>query len=177
MGKTAAGAIWLSPEKTSAFEFYQFWYNVEDSRVEQFLKLFTELPLPVIAEKMAQGVIEAKRTLALHVTTLIHGQEPAATAAAMGAAGITPEGEGALPVHEIDEAGSNSAITLARLLVDCKLATSRSAARRLADGGGVRINGAQARDLEVFCAQVRFGPEFTLSVGKKKAVLVRFIQP
>lgn len=160
MGKTASGAVWLSAEKFSAFDYRQYWYNVDDRDVERFLKLFTFLPLETIAEVMAGDIREAKRVLALEATAVVHGREVAeaadlaARAAAQGGASAdTPELIADLPVGLLD------------VLVAASLAASKSEGRRLVQQGGVSVDGAKVDDPNLVLAKGGL-----VRVGKKKAV-------
>lgn len=160
MGKTASGAVWLSADKFSAFDYRQYWYNVDDRDVERFLKLFTFLPLEAIAEVMAGDIREAKRVLALEATAVVHGREAAeaadlaARAAAQGGASAdTPELMADLPAGLLD------------VLVAAGLAASKGEGRRLVQQGGVSVDGTKVDDPNLVLAKGGL-----VRVGKKKAV-------
>ena len=178
MGKTANGAIWLDPDKTSAFEFYQFWRNVEDAKVGTFLKLFTELHMDEILRlEMLTGseINEAKKILALEVTSLVHGRATATHASTVAADGQEASNTGdTMPVHSIPSAAFVSGITLAQILLDSGLVSSKTEAAKLATNGGVRLNGAMVLDVRQELPRSAFEDNnFLLSIGKKKAVAVR----
>ena len=178
MGKTASGAIWLDPDKTSAFEFFQFWRNVEDAKVGTFLKLFTELHMDEILRlEMLSGseINEAKKILALEVTALVHGRATAIHASTVAADGQEASNTGdTMPVHNIPSEAFVSGITLAQILLDSGLVTSKTEAAKLASNGGVRLNGAMVLDVRQELPRSAFEDNnFLLSIGKKKAVAVR----
>jgi tyrosyl-tRNA synthetase len=175
MGKSASGAVWLSPDRLSAYDFWQYWRNTEDADVGRFLKLFTELPLDEIArlEKLQGAEInEAKKILATEVTRLAHGGA-AADQAAETARQTFEQGALAetLPTIEVDLAGG---IPIVQLLVQAGLAGSNGEARRLIKGGGARLNDEAVADETrlVGSADLRDGA-LKLSSGRKRHVLVR----
>ena len=178
MGKTVDGAVWLNADRLGAYEYWQFWRNTEDADVGRFLKLFTELPLDEIArlEGLAGAEInEAKKILADEATTLLHGRD--AAAAARTTAETTFEKGGLsqnLPTFEVPRAALEAGIALAALAADAGLAGSRSEARRLAQGGGLRLNDAPVADAAqvVTLADLHDGV-IKLAAGRKKIVLVR----
>ena len=146
MGKTEKGAVWLDPEKTSPFEFYQYWRNVADSDVMKCIRMLTFLPLEEI-EKMSDWegsqLNKAKEILAYELTKLVHGEEEANKAdasakALFGGNGITDD----MPTTEITE----KTIGVLDLLVATKLTASKSEARRLVQGGGVSIDDRKIAD-------------------------------
>ena len=174
MGKSAAGAVWLSAEKLSPYQYWQFWRNTEDADVGRFLRLFTDLPLDEIARLEALGGAEinhAKIILATAATTLAHGPTEA-EAAAETARKLFTEGvaAGALPVINIAMAAFNEGLPAFALLVKAGLAASNGEARRLIRGGGVRLDDSLITD-EAFMISGK--PEQKLSVGKKQHVLIK----
>jgi tyrosyl-tRNA synthetase len=178
MGKTVGGAVWLNADLRSPYDYWQFWRNTEDADVGRFLRLFTDLPLEEIARLEAlpgAEINEAKKVLANAATTLLHGSEEAAKAA--GAAEAAFERgtlSDDLPTHEIPAAELAAGIALAALAADAGLAGSRGEARRLAQGGGLRVNDAQEMDANrvVTSADLVDGV-IKLAAGKKKIVLVK----
>jgi len=173
MGKTASGAVWLSAEKLSPYDYWQFWRNTEDADVGRFLGLFTELPMQEVRRLGAlegAGINEAKKILATEACALLHGRA-AAEAAAETARRAFEQGEAAetLPslVHALPA-------PLADLLVAAKLVASKGEARRLVAQNGVRLNDAPVSDpqLAVGEADLRDGAA-KLSLGRKRHVLVR----
>jgi tyrosyl-tRNA synthetase len=174
MGKTAAGAVWLAAQRTSPFDFFQYWINVEDLDVGRFLRLFTLLPLAEIEKLEAlQGadIREAKRALAFEVTKLVHGEKEA-VAAEKGAAALFGGGgqEGSIPSSQRPNGDlEGDGLWIVEALVTAQLCPSNGAARRLIRQNGVRIHGEIVTD-EMFRltpADVRDG-RIALQVGKKK---------
>ena len=145
MGKTAKGAVWLDPNKTSPYEFYQYWRNVEDADVMKCLRMLTFLPLEQI-EEMATWkdakINEAKEILAFELTKLVHGEEEAAKAQAAAKALFVGGGDDAnMPTTEIPaDQLKDGQIGILNLMTACKLATSNKEARRLVEQGGVFVN-------------------------------------
>jgi tyrosyl-tRNA synthetase len=178
MGKTAEGAVWLNADLRSPYDYWQFWRNTEDPDVGRFLRLFTDLPLDEVARLEAlQGaeINEAKKVLADEATRLLHG-EPARAAAADAARAAFEEGRlsGDLPSFAVDGADLQAGIVLATLAADAGLAASRSEARRLAQGGGLRVNDrAETDGNRVLTAADLVDGVIKLAAGKKKIVLVR----
>nr|WP_165830628.1 tyrosine--tRNA ligase [Phenylobacterium soli] len=178
MGKTAQGAVWLNADLRSPYDYWQFWRNTEDADVGRFLKLFTDLPLDEIGRlESLQGaeINEAKKVLATEATRMLHGDEAAEAAA--GAAQAAFE-QGALssdlPTHEVAKAELEAGIVLAALAHDAGLAGSRGEARRLAQGGGLRVNDRAESDANrlITTADLAEGV-IKLAAGKKKIVLVK----
>jgi tyrosyl-tRNA synthetase len=181
MGKTAAGAVWLNPEMLSPYDYWQFWRNTEDADVARFLKLFTFLPLPEIADLAAKGgagINEAKVRLATEATALMHGRE-AADAAAETARKTFVEGTLAEDLPSV---------TVSRDLVDAglgvlsafgpeyaKLVPSTSEARRQIKSGGLRIDDVVLTDERAVLRTADFAKTgvIKLSFGKKRHVLLR----
>jgi tyrosyl-tRNA synthetase len=178
MGKTAAGAMWLNADLMSPYDYWQFWRNTEDADVGRFMKLFTDLPLPEIARYEAMegaGINEAKKVLADEATRLLHGAE-AAKAARAAAEKLFEQGALSqdLPTVEIAKADLEAGVPLANLAESAGLAASRSEARRLAQGGGLRLNDVAEPDAGrlVTLADLRDGA-LKLAAGKKKVVLLK----
>jgi tyrosyl-tRNA synthetase len=178
MGKTAAGAVWLSADRVSPYDYWQFWRNVDDADVGRFLRLFTLLPLDEIARlDTLQGaeINEAKKRLAFETTAVLHGRE-AAEAAAETARRTFEDGEAAagLPRHRIDaNALAGDGLPLFAALADTGLASSGSEGRRLIKGGGARVNDvAETNELRrLRNDDIRDGV-IKLSAGKKRHVLL-----
>ncbi len=178
MGKSAGNAVWLNGDKLPAFDYWQFWRNIEDADVGRFLRLYTELPLDEIARlERLQGaeINEAKKVLAFEATRLCHGTE-AAEAAAAAARAVFEGGDGVenLPVVSCDAARLSAGMPVIELLQAAGLAASNGEARRLVRGGGARLNDARVEDetMLVDAASLRDGA-IKLSAGKKRHVLVR----
>ncbi|MGA0601089.1 tyrosine--tRNA ligase [Caulobacter sp. KR2-114] len=179
MGKTVGGAVWLNADRLSPYDYWQMWRNTEDADVGKFLKLFTELPLDEVARLAAlQGaeINEAKKILANEATTLLHGREAAETAAAAAKAAFE-EGRvtGDLPTVEISGTELEVGVPIANVAADAGLASSRGEARRLAQGGGLRVNDQVEKDAQRLLTPADLNPQgvIKLAAGKKKIVLVR----
>ena len=179
MGKTAAGAVWLNADRLAPYAYWQFWRNTEDADVGRFLRLFTDLPLDECArlEALAGAEINAaKKVLADEATSLLHGRE-AAEAAAGAARAAFEEGRlsADLPTVEVASADIAAGLSLAALVVRAGLAGSNGEARRLAQGGGLRLNDTAVSDaaLAVTLADMNGDGVIKLAAGKKKIVLVR----
>jgi len=178
MGKTVGGAIWLNAELRSPYDYWQFWRNTEDADVGRFLRLFTDLPLEEIArlESLPGAEInEAKKVLAGAATRLLHGAQAAETAArAAEAAFEQGRLSSDLPTVEVNAAELEAGVMLAALAQAAGLTASRGEARRLAQGGGLRVNDQPEPDANrtVTSADLVDGV-VKLAAGKKKIVLVR----
>ena len=181
MGKTASGAVWLDPNKTSPFEFFQYWRNVDDADVLKCIRMLTFLPLEEI-DKMASWegsqLNVAKEILAFELTKLVHGEEEAekardASRALFSGAGDTEH----MPTTELtnDDFGGGS-IDVLTLLVKCGLAASKGEARRLVQQGGVSVNDEKVSAIETTFGCEQFtGDGVIIKKGKKvfhRAVLV-----
>jgi tyrosyl-tRNA synthetase len=178
MGKTAKGAVWLTAERLSPFDYWQFWRNVEDADVARFLRLFTELPLDRIDGLAAMAGAEinaAKKILATEATALAHGRAAAAEAAET-ARRTFEQGDAAdtLPTLAVGAAEFAGGIPLVRLLVGSGLAASNGEARRLIRGGGARVNDTPETDEAAVIGEghLRDGA-VKLSAGRKQHRLVR----
>lgn len=169
MGKSVSGAVWLDGSRLAPFDFWQFWRNCDDRDVGRFLALFTELPLEEIQALTAQGgaaLNQAKCVLADHATALAHG-EAAAQQAHAAATALFAHGEAAeLTTLNISRAQVQAGITLAELLVETGLQASRSAARRLAEGRGLRLDGELVESAEQ--EMDRQASQWRVSLGKKR---------
>ena len=178
MGKSAAGAVWLNAERLSPYEFWQFWRNTWDADVGRFMRLFTELPLDEIARLEALRGSEinvAKKVLADEVTRLCHGEE-ATEDASETSRRMFEEGEAAagLPTVAVSSAALRGGLPLPDALVMAGLAKSKSEARRLILGGGVRINSRAVPDETMQLGRVDMeNGVIRLSVGRKKHVLLQ----
>jgi tyrosyl-tRNA synthetase len=178
MGKTMSGAVWLNAEQLSPYDYWQFWRNTEDADVGRFLKLFTDLPLDEIARLEAlpgAQINEAKKVLADEATRMAHGEEEARKARDAAEKAFEQGALSAdLPTFEIAAADLKAGIVLANLFADAGLAASRGEARRLAQGGGVKVNDKAEPDANrvVTDADLIDGV-VKLAAGKKKIVLVK----
>ena len=178
MGKTAQGAIWLNAEQLSPYDYWQFWRNAEDADVGRFMRLFTDLPLDQIAlfEAMeGAGINEAKKALADAATSMLHGSEAAQAARAAAEAAFEKGQLSAdLPTVELPKDEVIGAM-IAAVVTKAGLTTSNGEARRLAQGGGLRLNDEAIADGArlIEDADVNADGVLKLAAGKKKIVLVR----
>ena len=178
MGKTAAGAVWLDPERLSPFDYWQYWRNTEDADVGRFLKLFTELPLAEIERLAAlegSEINEAKKILAVEATTLAHGRAAAEAAAAAARAQFEGDGEAAgLPIVELGPEETAGDLSILDLFRRAGLASSNAEARRLIRGGGARLDDERIDDEQLVVSRDRLmRGAVKLSAGKKRHVLVK----
>ncbi len=172
MGKTVGGAVWLDPNKTSPFEFYQYWRNVSDADVLKCLRMLTFLPLEQIDEMdkwEGAKLNEAKDILAYELTELVHGKEEAEKAReaskALFAGGANSEN---VPSHTLsDEDFKDGKVDILQILVSSGLTTSRAEARRAVQQGGVSVNGEKISDPFTAYEKNVFAEEFLLKKGKK----------
>lgn len=172
MGKTQSGAVWLDPNKTSPFEFYQYWRNVSDADVIKCLKMLTFLPLEEIKEMEkweGSELNKAKEILAYELTTLVHSEEDA-KAAQESARALFSQGNAAnMPTVELSDADlEDGKIDIISLLVKADLAPSRSEARRNIQQGGVSVNGEKVTDIQTTVAKEELVDGAVVKRGKKK---------
>lgn len=151
MGKTQSGAVWLDPEKTSPYEFYQYWRNVADVDVLKCLRMLTFLPLEQIDEMdkwEGSQLNKAKEILAYELTALVHGEEEAkkADTAAKSLFAGGAKG-GSVPTTEITKEELGEGLQIIEVLEKCKLIPSRGEGRRLVQQGGVRVNEEKVTDI------------------------------
>ena len=173
MGKTQSGAVWLDPEKTSPFDFYQYWRNVGDADVLKCLRMLTFLPLEQIDEMdkwEGSKLNKAKEILAFELTKLVHGEEEAAKAQegarALFAGGANTENMPTCELGEEDFTDGN--IDILTVLTKSGLAASRSEARRNVEQGGVSADGTQIKDIKAVFAKEQFaGDGVVIKRGKK----------
>jgi tyrosyl-tRNA synthetase len=172
MGKTAKGAVWLDPEKTSPYEFYQYWRNIDDLDVMKCIRMLTFIPLEEI-KKMDEWddtrINEKKEILAYSLTELVHGKEEADKAKLAAYALFNGSGDDSnmpttqLKAEEVPEDG----ISIMEAFVICGLAKSRSEARRLIEQGGVSINGEKVQEYETIIERDSILNGVKLKKGKK----------
>ena len=173
MGKTANGAVWLDPNKTSPFEFYQYWRNVADADVFKCMRMLTFLSLEEIEEiEKWEGnrINEAKEVLAFELTKLVHSEEEAIKAQESSRALFSGAAQADMPTTEIEEADLNDGvIDLISLLVKAELAPTRSEARRNIEQGGVTVDGEKVSDVKAtFTKDALAGDGMVIKRGKKK---------
>ena len=181
MGKTAGNAVWLDPNKTSPFEFYQYWRNVGDADVLKCIRMLTFLPLEQIDEMdtwQGSQLNTAKEILAFELTKLVHGEEEAAKAQEAARALFGGGGDSAnMPCTKLcrEDFTAEGEIDILTLLVKCGLAASKGEARRLVQQGGVTVCGQKVADIEArFSCKDCCGEGAVIKKGKKvyhKAVL------
>lgn len=144
MGKTQKGAVWLDPNRTSPYEFYQYWRNIEDVKVEECLGLLTFLPMDEVRRLGAlEGaeINKAKEVLAYEITKIVHGEEEAKKAQEAAKALFVSGGvAGSVPTYTYPKEALDAGVDIVSILVDTKLAPTRSEARRLVKQGGVTVN-------------------------------------
>ena len=179
MGKTMGGAVWLNANMLSAYEYWQYWRNTEDADVGRFLRLFTTLPMNQIAEleKLKGAEInEAKKILADEATKMVHGNEAAALARDTAQKAFEQGVMSAeLPTVEIESIVLTGGIMLAALATHIGLTSSNGEARRLAQGGGLRVNDVVIMDGNqlVTMADLNSDGVIKLAQGKKKIFLIK----
>ena len=173
MGKTQKGAVWLDPNKTTPFEFYQYWRNVADADVLKCLRMLTFLPLEQIDEMdkwEGSQLNQAKEILAYELTNLVHGQEEAEkaqeAAKALFAGGGSSEN---MPTATLtDDHFMDGSIDILGILAASGLAASRSEARRAVEQGGVSVNGEKVADIKAaYTKEMIAAEEFVVKKGKK----------
>ena len=152
MGKTQKGAVWLDPKKTTPYEFYQYWRNVDDNDVEKCLSLLTFLPMDEIRDLGSlegSEINKAKEILAYEVTNIVHGEEEAKKAQeasrALFAGGVSG---GSIPTTNMDKSNFENGFNILDILVSLKLAPSKSEARRLVQQGGIKVNDIKIENIE-----------------------------
>jgi tyrosyl-tRNA synthetase len=171
MGKTAKGAVWLDKNKTSPYDFYQYFRNVDDADVEKCLKLLTFIPIEEIAEITRykdERINNAKEKLAFEVTKLIHGEEEAQNVAIKAKAAFSGDSEN-MPRRTLDK---NTGRRLVDILEVLKLAPSKSEAKRLIEGGGIYIDENQIKDISYEIPQDIYNKGFVIHKGKKVHIKV-----
>ena len=175
MGKTEKGALWLNPDKTSPYEFYQYWRNIDDSSVENVLKILTFLPLSKIKELASlkdEKINEAKKIAAYEITKIIHGEEEAKKAE--DAANALFNGQGNLenmPTTKLE----SSTISIVDAIVLCKMAPSKGQARTLINQGGISLNDNKITDINYVMSDNDFKDGYAI-LKKGKKVFHRLIK-
>jgi tyrosyl-tRNA synthetase len=172
MGKTQSGAVWLDPEKTSPFDFYQYWRNIADADVIKMLRMITFVPLEQIDQMSSlQGseLNRAKELLAFEVTKMVHGEEEAhkAAEAAKALFGSGTSGKD-IPTAQLVEADfEGGKIGIIDLLMKSGIISTRGEGRRLIDQGGIFVNDAKVASVGAEYAAADFDNEFIIRKGKK----------
>ncbi|MDD3205866.1 MAG: tyrosine--tRNA ligase [Lachnospiraceae bacterium] len=171
MGKTQSGAVWLDPNKTSPFEFYQYWRNVGDADVLKCIRMLTFLPLEQIDEMdkwEGSELNKAKEILAYELTKLVHGEEEAKKAEEAAKALFTSGVAANMPMTELcKEDFTDGAIDILTLLVKAELVTSKSEARRAVEQGGVAVDNEKVSDIKTTFSDSVFLDGIVVKKGKK----------
>ena len=175
MGKTASGAVWLSNERLSAYDYWQYWRNTEDNDVGSFLRMFTDLPLAKISglEQLKGAEInEAKKILATETTRLCHGDAAAREATDTAARAFTGSATDGLPTLTL---GSGMQMCVLDAVVALRMAASKSEARRLIEQGGVKLNDQPVQSVTAAISSADLDERGTarLAVGKKRHGLIK----
>ncbi len=176
MGKTAAGAVWLKPERLSPYDYWQFWRNTDDADVGRFLRLFTDMPLAEIAKLEAlkdNEINEAKKILAFETTKMAHGETAATNAAETARATFEGQGTGGdLPTYEFP---SGSAPAIIDIAIALGFAATRGEAKRLIEQGGLRLNDRAVESLTATVSNDDLDASglARLSAGKKRHGVVK----
>ena len=170
MGKTASGAVWLDPNKTSPFEFYQYWRNVDDADVMKCLKMLTFIPLETLKEmdKWEDSRINEKKMILAHeLTELVHGKEEADKAEAAAKALFSGEGDDEnMPTTELNDAPEEG-LALLDAMVMANLITSKGEGRRLIEQGGVSVNNEKVTDVYALLTKDMLKAGVKIKKGKK----------
>ncbi len=148
MGKTVSGALWIDPTKTTPFDFYQYFYNVDDADIEKLLRLFSEIPVEEIQALISGDVLKAKKTMAYEVTKLAHGEDEANKVLQAIAALYSGQANlDTVPAHNVEKATLEAGINIMDLMVEAGLAPTKSEARRNIQQGGVSVNNEKLNDV------------------------------
>ena len=172
MGKTAKGALWVAREKTSVYDFYQYWYNVQDKDVEKLLRLFTRIPLEEIKNLIDQDIRVAKKRMAFEITKLIHGEEEALKAQ-QASENLFSGGQNLDNVPTVNVSKSQLPMALVDLVTVAKLVSSKSEGRRMIEQGAVSVDGEVKKDFNLSITEADFKDNvLLLKKGKKNFVKV-----
>lgn len=172
MGKTAKGAVWLDPNKTSPFEFYQYWRNIDDADVMKCIKMLTFIPIEEIEEIEkwdGNRINEKKELLAYDLTKLVHGEEEANKAREVSHSLFSGGGDDVnMPTTELNEDDVNEdGITIVDLMVCCKLVKSKSEARRLIEQGGISLDNNRIESIDIIISKSDLKKGVKIKKGKK----------
>lgn len=178
MGKTASGAVWLSAEKLSPYDYYQYWRNTEDPDVGRFLRFFTDVGLEEIQRlESLQGeeINDAKKVLAFEATATLHGESAAQSAQDTAQQTFEAGGAGAgLPEFPVSEDKISQGLTLIDALRQSELCSSNGEARRLVKGGGAKLNGNAVTDENYPISPADFvDGQIKVSAGKKRHAILK----
>ena len=172
MGKTQSGAVWLDPNKTSPFEFYQYWRNVDDADVIKCMRLLTFLPLEQIDEMAkweGSQLNQAKEILAYELTNLVHGEEEAKKAQESARALFAGGSAAQMPETQLEDGDfTDGAVDILAILQKSGLCASRSEARRNVEQGGVTVDGEPVKDIKAsYTKEQLSGEGIVVKRGKK----------
>ncbi len=179
MGKTAGNAVWLDPNKTSPYDFYQYWRNVGDSDVLKCIRMLTFLPIEQINEMDAwegSQLNTAKEILAYELTKMVHGKDEAEKAQASAKALFANGAEADMPTHELsDEDFTDDAIDIVTLITKMGLCPSKSESRRSVEQGGVTVDGEKVANIKATFTKEQIAAGLVVKRGKKtfKKVIVK----
>lgn len=176
MGKTETGTLWVAREKTTVFDFYQYFYNVRDEDTETLLRLFTRVPTEEVIRLCNEDIISAKRIMAYEITKLVHGQEEADKAAATAAALFSEKAASDhMPQVEMDENLIANGINIIDLLTITDFISSKSEARRLVIQGGIYVNNEKVENVQELITEDSLLDSYVvLKRGKKNYLKVIF---
>ncbi len=170
MGKTANGAVWLDPNKTSPFEFYQYWRNVDDADVMKCIRMLTFIPIEEIEEMEKwedSRINEKKEILAYELTNLVHGKEEADKAKEVSRSLFSGEGDDAnMPTTELSDV-ADEGMGIIDLMMACSLVASRGEARRLIEQGGVSVDGEKISGINTVISKAALTNGVKIKKGKK----------
>ncbi|MCR4908881.1 MAG: tyrosine--tRNA ligase [Lachnospiraceae bacterium] len=179
MGKTMKGALWLDPDKTSPYEFFQYWRNIEDVKTGECLSLLTFLPMEEVRELSAlkdEKINEAKERLAYEITAIVHGEDEAEKARKAAKEIFAGGGKSEnMPTTELNKEDFGAEKDLIALLVEAKLAKNRSEGRRLIEQGGISVNDEKVTDVKALIKAEDFGEEGEIILQKGKKVFHRLV--
>lgn len=173
MGKTEKGTLWVARDKTTPFDFYQYFYNIDDANVEMLLKLFTRIDLTTIRDLCHNDIIAAKRTMAYEITKLVHGEEEAKKVLE-SVDSLFGAGNNIDHMPQVDFAGDQllaTGISIADLLVSVGFLGSKSEVRRLIAQNAISINGAKISDVDYFVKAEDFSKGYLIVQKGKKSFL------
>ncbi|MDR1193189.1 MAG: tyrosine--tRNA ligase [Peptococcaceae bacterium] len=177
MGKTESGTLWVAREKTTAYDFYQYFYNVDDADVDMLLRLFTRISLAEISELCAGDIIKAKRLMAYEITKLVHGEEETAKALSAAQALFGGGAAGGVAGDEAPESEyliGTEGISVVDLFVRAGFAESKSEVRRLIQQNGAAVDGRRCADPDEIVTRPQDKDYVLLKKGKKSFLKVRF---
>ena len=170
MGKTEKGTLWVAREKTTVFDFYQYFYNTGDENTQLLLALFTDIPMDEIKKMCKDDIIAAKKRMAFEITKLVHGEEAARQAAETAASLFSGGNSADAPSFDLE---MHEPMPIVDFLVAVKLFDSKSEARRMVEQGGIQIDGEKITDKEYIVQpaesiMVQRGKKVFLKVNTKK---------